>query len=68
MPFPTNETELVAAGYRFDRTAACRGCGAQIEWWQTPKGKWMPLDPGTMQPHWGTCPQAGQFRKGAKND
>ncbi len=48
------DTELVAAGYKFVKKGKCRGesCGAELEWWETPRGKLMPIDPGTMQPHW----------------
>ena len=42
----------------------CRGCQAAMWWIQTKAGKAMPLNPdGT--PHWGTCPQARSFKKGA---
>ena len=60
-----NDTELNRAGYKFDRMGICRGkdCSKKIEWWLTPKDKWMPLDPGTMEPHWTTCPNQKDFRK-----
>jgi hypothetical protein len=66
MPFPETTTELVNAGYRFDNGANCRGCGASVEWWITPKGKRMPMDvdaDGNCEPHWSTCPNAKEFRK-----
>jgi len=63
VPFPKTETELNQAGYRFYKTGKCRGCGAAIEWWDTPKGKLMPLDEGTLEPHWSTCPNAKDFKK-----
>lgn len=63
MPFPKTKDELTAAGYKYDNKSRCRGCNSEIEWWITPKGKKMPLDPGTMEPHWGTCPQAQDFRR-----
>lgn len=64
-PFPKTEGELKAAGYQFLNSAKCTGptCGADIEWWETPKGRRMPLDPGTMEPHWGTCPDHNFFRR-----
>jgi hypothetical protein len=40
---PTNREDLVSMGYVFDNEAFCRGCGAAIEWWITPKGKKMPM-------------------------
>lgn len=68
MPFPQTADELKAAGYKFDNDATCRGCGADIEWWITPRGKKLPMDPmdtGTAKavPHWGTCSDAPLFRK-----
>jgi hypothetical protein len=63
MTFPTTEREFTDQGYVFDNKAKCRGCGADIEWWITPKQKHMPVDPGTMIPHWKTCPNAKDFRK-----
>ena len=63
-PYKTDE-DLRAAGYVFENTGICRGetCRQQVEWWLTPKQKHIPLDPGTMQPHWSTCPDAPNFRK-----
>ena len=57
--------ELEAAGYHFLNTSRCAGkdCGAEIDWWETPKGKKMPLDPDTLEPHWGTCVNAKEFRQ-----
>lgn len=63
MPFPKTDTELEAAGYAFESKDKCRGCKADIEWWLTPKQKHIPLDAGTMEPHWSTCPEADQFRR-----
>lgn len=60
--FPTTETGLKEAGYTFENTGTCRGCGAEIAWYRTPKGKAIPLDEGTLIPHWGTCPNADDFR------
>ncbi len=67
MTFPKNGIELRAQGYVFDRTGQCQGadCHATIEWWFTPKGAKIPLDLGTAKPHWATCPNAKDFRKGA---
>ena len=66
MPFPKTETELTEQGYRYDNKSLCRGCDATIEWWITPKGAHMPLDPGTKEPHWSTCPNAARFKKARK--
>lgn len=59
------DADLVAAGYKFDNRGRCKGeqCQAEIEWWITPKGRPIPIDPGTMQPHWATCPDRSQFRE-----
>ncbi len=61
-PYSTDK-ELTKAGYRFDSRGRCLGpnCRAEIEWWITPRQKRIPLDPGTMQPHWSTCPDADAF-------
>lgn len=67
MPFPETTGELIAAGYKFDNDAHCRACGVWIEWWITPKQKKMPMDvdsQGNCEPHWSSCPNASDFRKG----
>jgi hypothetical protein len=61
--FPRTDTELAAQGYEFKNKGTCKGCRAEIEWWTTPKGKSIPLDAGTLEPHWSNCPNAGDFRK-----
>jgi hypothetical protein len=63
MPFPRTDIDLTAQGYEYESKTRCRGCGAEIEFWRTPKGKHMPLDPGTLEPHWAHCPKAEAFRK-----
>ena len=63
MPFPKTEEELVKAGYLYDNTGKCSGCGQIIEWWITPNQKRMPMDPGIMESHFSTCPKADKFRK-----
>jgi len=58
-------------------TSPCKGCGAEIGWIKTPKGRNMPVNPkkvpfmmadGTLRwgyvPHWATCPKAQDFKKG----
>jgi hypothetical protein len=61
--FPRTDTDLSAKGYEFKNKGTCKGCQADIEWWQTPRGKSIPLDAGTLEPHWANCPNAGEFRK-----
>lgn len=63
MPFPKTDTELNQAGYSFEQKTTCRACKKEIEFWLTPKGKHIPLDAGTLEPHWSTCPNANEFRK-----
>lgn len=62
MAFPTTREGLRNAGYTFEGESECKKCGADIEWWTTPRGKKMPTDSGTARPHWGTCPEADSFR------
>jgi len=64
MPFPKSEAELIKAGYTFEKRGKCRGpnCGAELEWWVTPKSKRIPLTAGTLEPHWGECPDEKEFR------
>jgi hypothetical protein len=75
---PTKREDLVLMGYVFDNEANCRGCGAEIEWWITPKGKKMPMSVKEIRerdspispikeiqrvPHWSDCPNAEDFRR-----
>lgn len=62
--FPMTVEELKAAGYERVRQVSvpCKACNAQIEFWRTPHGKMIPLDVGTLAPHWATCPEAKRFR------
>ena len=69
MLFPKNFGELKAANYHFDNDAVCRGCGDDIEWWITPTGKKIPMNPMTSDSspavaHWSTCTEADSFRGG----
>lgn len=66
MAFPKTEAELHEQGYHFKDKALCRGCQAKIEWWMTPAQKFIPLDPDTHEPHWGSCPAREQFKKKKK--
>lgn len=43
-------------------SATCRGCRRTIYWVKTKAGKNMPVDPDGV-PHWGTCPNAKDFKK-----
>jgi hypothetical protein len=68
MPFPKDADALKAAGYKFDNDAVCRGCGDEIEWWISPSGKKMPMNPmkagsEAAVNHFATCSDAPLFRK-----
>lgn len=79
MAIPTSREDLTAMGYVFDNEAKCRGCGADIEWWITPKDKKMPMSVVEVKdeskvfpqpilrvdriPHWSNCPKADSFRR-----
>lgn len=45
MPVPKTFDALKAAGYRFENDASCTTCGEEIEWWTTPRGHSLPLQP-----------------------
>lgn len=65
MPFPQTESELKEAGYEYQNSGKCKSCRAEIAWYLTPAGKYIPLDEGTLVPHWSTCPRANEHRKRA---
>jgi hypothetical protein len=73
MPFPATFSALKSAGYRFSNHATCRGCHREIEWYTTPRDRKMPFDPmdptdddSPAVPHHATCPNADDFRGGAR--
>lgn len=68
MSFPTTETGLKAKGYVFSGTGECRSCKAPLAWYDTPKGKAIPLDEGTLLPHWTTCPDSDKYRDKAVDE
>lgn len=68
MPFPKDADALKAAGYVFDNYATCRGCGDDVEWYKTPAGKSIPMNPmptgGSLAiTHFSTCVEADSFRR-----
>jgi hypothetical protein len=68
MAFPSNLAEMKTFGYKFLDYAVCRECGSDIEFWLTPRGKKIPMDPMTRDAdkataHFATCPDAPLFRK-----
>ncbi len=64
MAFPTTQDELEAAGYSYDRQGVCRGkdCRAVIHWWNTPKGKRVPLN-DDLTAHFTTCKNTKDFER-----
>jgi hypothetical protein len=68
MAFPKTQAEMVESGYGFDRIETCRGCHQNMEMWETPAGKRIPMDPmpedeSPAISHFATCPQASRFRR-----
>lgn len=68
MPFPQTRDEMIARGYKFENHSKCRSCGAEIEWFTTPRGKKMPFalmhegsSPAVV--HFADCPDADLFRR-----
>lgn len=64
MPFPKTDEERLKAGYLYLNTSICRGCKRNIEWWETPNGKRIPLN-ADGEAHFSTCSHAADFRKKA---
>jgi len=68
MGFPSTQEELKAAGYKFLDHATCKDCGEDIEWYETPYGRKIPMNPmerGSSKAvmHFNTCPDAPLLRK-----
>lgn len=61
--FPDSHDGLLLAGYEVLGDARCKGCGAAIVWYRTPKEKSIPIDEDGKQPHWVSCPNRDQFRR-----
>lgn len=60
--YPETKSELNDSAFIFKGRGKCKDCGAIIEWWETPKGKTIPLDRMTEDhdkaiPHWKSCPE-----------
>lgn len=45
MALPKTMDDLVPSGYKFDNASTCKRCGDDIEWWVTPKGSNLPMNP-----------------------
>jgi hypothetical protein len=63
MPFPKTEQELAEAGYEFENTGKCKGCGMEIAWYRTPRGRHISLNEGTLESHFNSCPKVQDFRR-----
>jgi hypothetical protein len=71
MPLPTSRRDLESFGYSKTNDSHCSGCGAEIEWWVTPRGKKMPfivttnlaLSLEVLTPHFADCPKVKDFRR-----
>ena len=68
MPFPLTLAALEEAGYKRSNYSRCKGCLDSIEWWITPNGENMPMEPMPRQEsaaisHWALCGQAQRFRR-----
>jgi hypothetical protein len=65
-------TELCAKGYRFRGHGVCASCvcKAKIDWYATPAGKLIPLDPDSLKPHVIRCPNQRwrQHRRKAQSE
>lgn len=60
MSFPKTSDELKSAGYKFLDFAECKKCGDSIEWYETPNGKKIPINPmergsSEVVVHFDTC-------------
>ena len=60
-PRTYREAELLANGFHYVSHGRCRNCGVEFVWYQTPKGKMIPLDMANLLPHWESCTYGGDF-------
>jgi hypothetical protein len=68
MPFPENAQQMHEQKYKFLDQGICDGCHEVIEWWRTPNGHQIPMNPmptpeSPAIAHWATCPMVEQFQK-----
>jgi hypothetical protein len=63
MAFPLTIEEMNSRGYVFKNESDCSACHARIDWYKTPAGKFIPINKGTAEPHWASCPNAKDFRQ-----
>jgi hypothetical protein len=68
VPIPKTIDEMLERGFKQKEDAVCRGCGADMTWWETPRGKNLPMNRGTAVAHFTTCPNAEDFRSRASGE
>ena len=69
LSFPKNSTAMRFHGYAKSGEGRCQACGMSLEWWLSPAGNRMPMNPmpDLLTPavsHFATCPDAKRFRRG----
>ena len=67
MPFPATRKEMEDQGYKCKSYTVCRGCADSMEFWTTPKGGSIPMNPmpfaeSPAVSHYASCPKAQRFR------
>ncbi len=49
------EIALERSGFHYLSHGVCKECGGAFLWYETPKGKVIPLDEDSLEPHWKAC-------------
>jgi hypothetical protein len=65
---PATRQALLDAGWNLCYSRNCRLCHRPIDFWFTPKGRYMPMErdkepPHLLRSHFETCPHAEKFRR-----
>lgn len=68
MPIPQTIDEMIEKGFKQEDDSLCRSCGAEMTWWETPRGKKLPMNRGTAVAHFTTCPNADEHRSRASGE
>jgi hypothetical protein len=53
---------MLERGFKQLEDSTCKACGAEMTWWETPRGKKLPMNRGTATAHFKDCPNAEDFR------
>ena len=53
--FARTKESLIADGWNFRRDAVCKYCNAAIEWYETPRGKYVAISADTCEIHAALC-------------